>query len=116
MSVAANIGFPALLAWQLAPRLFGSAKKWRNQALPIVLAAICGCAVAFTVVPRAIAASGALQRPPYPLLIVAVSLFALLLLFMGGRLIAPSVAGQLHRQGIDLDARVQPRIEARLSS
>jgi uncharacterized protein involved in response to NO len=39
---------------------------------------------------------------------------ALLMLFMGGRLIAPTVAGQLHRQGGKLDARVQPSIEGGL--
>jgi uncharacterized protein involved in response to NO len=33
---------------------------------------------------------------------------------MGGRLIAPTVAGQLYRQGGKLDARVQPRIEGGL--
>ena len=45
---------------------------------------------------------------------VAVLLFALLMLFMGGRLIAPTVAGQFYRQGGKLDARVQPRIEGGL--
>ena len=43
-----------------------------------------------------------------------VALFALLMLFMGGRILAPALAGQLHRQGERLDARVQPRIEAAL--
>jgi uncharacterized protein involved in response to NO len=33
---------------------------------------------------------------------------------MGGRLIAPTIAGQLYRQGGNLEARVQPRIEAAL--
>ena len=34
LAMGANAGFPALLAWHLAPRLFGSAKKWRNQSYP----------------------------------------------------------------------------------
>ena len=103
-AAAANIAFAALLAAQLAPRLLGAAKKLRNQALPMVLIAICASSIAFQVASRA----------GYAILIVAVMFFALLLLFMGGRLIAPAVAGQFYRQGAKLDARVQPRIEAGL--
>ena len=112
LAVGANAGFPALLAWHLAPRLFGSAKKWRNQSLPVVLTAICGCAIVYLFVPHDAAASLAAAFAPRRVLLVAVALFALLLLFMGGRLIAPLVASQLHRQGIRMVARVQPRIEA----
>jgi uncharacterized protein involved in response to NO len=36
---------------------------------------------------------------------------ALLMAFMGGRVIAPAVAGELYKQGHNLEARVQPRIE-----
>jgi uncharacterized protein involved in response to NO len=108
-ATAANIAFAALLAAQLAPRLFGAAKKWRNQALPLVLTAICASGIAFQLAQHAgFAAAG------HTILIVAVLLFALLLLFMGGRLIAPTVAGQFYRQGGKLDARVQPRIEGGL--
>lgn len=46
--------------------------------------------------------------------VVAVVLFAMLMLFMGGRIIAPVVVGQFHRQGYRLEARVQPRIESAL--
>jgi uncharacterized protein involved in response to NO len=114
LAVGANAGFPALLAWHLAPRLFGSAKKWRNQSLPVVLTAICGSAIAYLYVAHNAAVSAAAELSSYRVLLAAVSLFALLLLFMGGRLIAPVVAGQLHRQGIHMVARVQPRIEAAL--
>ena len=100
-ATAANVAFAALLAAQLAPRLLGTAKKLRNQALPLVLIAICAASAAFHLVARTSLA-------------VAVLLFALLMLFMGGRLIAPAVAGQFYRQGAKLDARVQPRIEAGL--
>ena len=103
-AAAANVAFATLLAVQLAPRLLGAAKKLRNQALPMVLIAICASSIAFQVASPA----------RYAILIVAVMFFALLLLFMGGRLIAPAVAGQFYRQGAKLDARVQPRIEAGL--
>lgn len=100
-AAAANAAFAALLALQIAPRLLGAAKKWRNQALPLVLVAICVAAAAFPAAPEASLAA-------------AVLLFALLMLFMGGRIIAPAIAGQFYRQGGKLDARVQPRIEAAL--
>lgn len=100
-AAASNVIFAVLLALRIAPRLLGAAKKLRNQALPLVLVALCAAAAAFSVAQR-----GSLS--------VAVPLFALLMLFMGGRLIAPAVAGQFYRQGANLEARVQPRIEAAL--
>ena len=106
---AANVAFAALLGAHLAPRLFGAAKKLRNQALPLVLTAICVSAIALQIAPHAGFASA-----EHNLLTVAILLFALLMLFMGGRLIAPAVAGQFYRQGDNLEARVQPRIESGL--
>jgi uncharacterized protein involved in response to NO len=109
MSGAANIAFAALVAAQIAPRLFVSARKLRNHALPAVLMAICISGIAFQLSQRAGYATAA-----QTILITTVLLLALLMLFMGGRLIAPTVAGQLHRQGGKLDARVQPSIEGGL--
>ena len=109
VAAAANIAFAALLAAHLASRLFGAAKKLRNQALPLVLTAICVSSIAFQLAPHAGFASAG-----HAILVVAVLLFALLMLFMGGRLIAPTVAGQFYRQGDKLQARVQPRIEGGL--
>ncbi|MCC7483400.1 MAG: NnrS family protein [Burkholderiales bacterium] len=108
-AMATNIGFATLLVFQLAPRLAGSAKKWRNQALPIVLTAICGSAIALQVALHAGAGAAA-----HAVLGVSIPLVSLLMLFMGGRLIAPTVAGQFHRQGERLEARVQPRLEGGL--
>ena len=108
-AAAANIAFAAVLAAHLVPRLFGAAKKWRNQALPLVLTAICGSGVAFQVAHYA-----GYTSVEYTILMVALLLFALLLLFMGGRIIAPAAAGQFYRQGGRLDTRVQPRIESGL--
>lgn len=99
-----NAAFALVLAWHVVPRLFGAAKKLRNLALPATLAALCAAAIAWQ------AAQGA--RPSRELVLASVALFALLMLFMGGRIVAPAVAGQLYRQGEPLDARVQPRLEA----
>jgi uncharacterized protein involved in response to NO len=100
-ATVSNTAFAGVLAALLAPRLLGRAKKLRNQALPLTLVAICAAAAAFPLAPHAD-------------VMVAVLLFALLMLFMGGRIIAPAVAGQYYRQGAKLDARVQPAIEAGL--
>lgn len=105
LSVALNAAFAALLALQVAPRPFGAAKKLRNQALPAILAGLCIAAVSWELFYRS--GSGTPAR-------AVVLLFALLMLFMGGRIIAPAVAGQFHRQGKSLEARVQPRLEGAL--
>jgi len=108
-AAASNIAFAGLLAAQVAPRLLRSAKKPRNKALPAVLIGICASDIAFELAPHVGWAAAELH-----ILLSAVLLFALLMLFMGGRLIAPAVAGQFYRQGGNLEARVQPRIEAAL--
>jgi len=109
MAAAANIVFAALLAVHIAPRLLSAAKKLRNRALPFILVAICASSVALEIASRVGSAAGERTIP-----VVAVVLFAMLMLFMGGRIIAPVVAGQFHRQGYRLEARVQPRIESAL--
>ena len=93
--IAANALFAAALALAVAPRQLRAAKKWRNRALPFVIVALCVAAAMLEVR-------------------IAVLLFATLMLFMGGRILAPAVAGQLERQGIALEARVQPRVEGAL--
>ena len=102
----ANAAFAALLAAQLAPRMRGVARKLRNRALPATVVALCASVIAFeaTVHAGAAAAQGRV-------LVVAVLLLSLLMLFMGGRIIAPAAAGQLYRQGVVMGPRVQPRME-----
>jgi uncharacterized protein involved in response to NO len=106
---ALNAAFAALIALHVLPRLFGSAKKLRNRVLPFILGALCAAAAGWQLAPYA--HGGTL---PADFVVGTVVLFALLMLFMGGRVIAPVVAGQLHRQGERLEARVQPHIEAAL--
>ena len=106
---AANIAFAVLLGALIAPRLLSAAKKLRNQALPFIVLAICASSVALEVAARAGVPDGERRIP-----IIAVVLLAMLMLFMGGRVIAPMVAGQFHRQGRKLPDRVQPRIESAL--
>lgn len=104
-----DIVFIAALGFHVAPRLFRAAKKLRNQALPAILTALCLGAIAFDV---AVVMTGVAAT--HSIVTAVVLLFAALMLFMGGRIIAPIAAGQLYRQGTTLEARVQPRIEAAL--
>lgn len=109
VAVALDMAFAAALAVHVSPRLFRAAKKLRNQALPAILTALCAGAVAYD---TALFVAGAVTLRA--LLSAIVLLLAALMLFMGGRIIAPAAAGQLYRQGGSLVARVQPRIEGLL--
>ena len=107
--LAFDVAFALALVVQVVPRLFSAAKKIRNQALPAVLTALCAAAVGFDV---AMVAAGAAAL--HSVVLAIVLLLAALMLFMGGRVIAPAAAGEFYRRGQPLAARVQPRIEAAL--
>ena len=108
LTVVSNAVFVALLAWHLLPRLW-VAKKWRNRMLVPLLGLICAMAIVTAWIGQF--DHYGLQRY---LLAESVQLFALLMLFMGGRMLAPAAAGEFYRQGMELEARVQPHIEAGL--
>ncbi len=108
LSLASNSAFALMLAWRLLPRLW-VAKKWRNRLLAPLLGLIC----AATAVTNLASQLSAYELHRY-LLEASIQLFALLMLFMGGRMLAPAVAGEFYRQGMELEARVQPRIEGGL--
>ena len=104
-----NALFAVLLAVQIAPKFMTAAKKWRNKVIGPVLLAICGLAAAMQLDRHL---GGHLTQQT--LLHESVLLIALLLLFVGGRIIAPAVAGHFQQLGQELDARVQPRVEGAL--
>lgn len=108
LSIASNAGFALLLARQLLPRLW-VAKKWRNRLLAPLIGLICVAAI----MAGWMGQLSATEWNRY-LLEASVQLFALLMLFMGGRMLAPAVAGEFYRQGKELEARVQPNIEGGL--
>ncbi len=108
LALISNAIFVALLARHLLPRLW-VAKKWRNRTLVPLLGLICTMTVAIALIGQL--DHHGLQRY---LLTESVQLFALLMLFMGGRMLAPAAAGEFYRQGMELEARVQPHIEAGL--
>ncbi len=101
LAVGANLLFAAGLVWKVVPRFVGAAKKWRNQAVaPVVI----GLGLASSV-------AGLDSGPAPQLREQALLLFAVLLFFMGGRIIAPALAGHAQSEGRRLEARVQPQIE-----
>ena len=105
-AAAANAAFAGLLALHLVPRLVARVRKLRNRALPAAIVALGATAVGME---AAIHAGSA--RVQHTLLLAGVTLIALVMGFMGARIIAPAAAGHFHRRGHVLAAREQPRLE-----
>lgn len=103
LALLASAVFAAGLAWRVLPRFIGAAKKWRNQMVAPTLA---GLALLNAVLPWQSAA-----LLPSDLRLTGLTLFAALLFFMGGRIIAPALAGHAQNHGWRLEARVQPQLE-----
>lgn len=102
-----HLAFAAMMVAMAAPQFLRTARKWRNQAFAPALIAQSVALVAFHV-----AALPALPDWRYPALHQGIVLLAVLMLFMGARILAPAVAGHLQTLGKRLDARVQPRLES----
>lgn len=109
LSFVTNAGFALAVAAIAAPRFMKGAKKWRNRLTGPIVIAICLAAVTFQA--AGLPAPGWIQ---YLALQESVLLFALLMVFFGGRLIAPAAAGAIQAAGGLLEARVQPRVEGAL--
>jgi len=100
-----TIGFALVFGWH-AVRRFRHAKKWRNRSVAWILAGITLMPLLWYALHTRIDLLAYRTLPTVPLL-----LFALIMAFMGGRIIAPAAAGEINRQGGNLEARVQPGIE-----
>ncbi len=103
LALASAATFAAGLAWKVLPRFLGAAKKWRNQSVAPVVAGLS--------LLSAIASGGFGAGFDRLMLEEALLLIAALMFFMGGRIIAPAIAGYAQSRGWRLDARVQPHIE-----
>lgn len=106
VSVAVNVSFVTVLAYRVVPRFARTAKKWRNKAVAPVILGLCIAGALFQGLYGA-------KMPGllYGLLLEAILLLSTLMFFMGGRMLAPAVAGHMLKQNRDLEARVQPRLE-----
>lgn len=103
--------FALLLAWHVVPR-FQAAKKWRNRMVGPLILLICLLATLFWL--STLVGHRSWLPGPFKLMYSAITALLLLMTFMGGRIIAPAVAGTLEKKGVPLEARVQPRIEGAL--
>ena len=107
LSHLANIAFAGYFAAMAAPQFFTAAKKWRNQIFAPTVVALSLAVITFHVGgwwPQLKIQSNIARD--------AVIIVALLMSFMGGRIIAPAVAGYFQTIGMKLETRVQPRLEA----
>ncbi|RBP33528.1 uncharacterized protein involved in response to NO [Marinobacter pelagius] len=103
--------FALLLARCVVPR-FNAAKKWRNKIAGPLILVLCLMVPGFWL--TGVVGPDSLMPDRTRLLQSSVLGLLLLMTFMGGRIIAPAVAGTLEKKDIPLEARVQPRIEAAL--
>lgn len=106
-ALLADAAFALLLAAGVVPR-FLAAKKWRNRLLSPLLGLLCLLAVA------SLAARALAPELLSPLLHQGVLWLLLLMVFMGGRVIAPGVNGHLMARFRAAGSGVQPRLEAAL--
>ncbi|WP_051146521.1 NnrS family protein [Marinobacter daepoensis] len=97
--------FALLLAWHVVPR-FQAAKKWRNKIAGPLILVLCLMALIYF-----LTQSGLPLPDTRRLLQTTIVGLLLLMIFMGGRIIAPAVAGTLEKRDIPLQARIQPHIE-----
>lgn len=105
--------FALALARYVVPR-FSAAKKWRNKTAAPLILTICLLAPAFWLASSLHYVEGLFAPDRYQLMQSAILALLLLMTFIGGRLIAPAVAGTLDKKGVPLTARVQPRVEGTL--
>lgn len=110
---ALSPAFALALAAVVLPR-FRAAKKWRNKMMGPLIATLAIMAVAFGLSQTAIWQSQIAEIDPFRIMHAAIIGLLLLMTFMGGRILAPSVANTLDKKGIALSARLQPRVEGTL--
>lgn len=102
-----NVAFVGALAWKLAPIFLLTAKKWRNKSVGFILIGLAISVAGFHSILQG-------QGPAafrLEFLIEAVLLLSTLMFYMGGRIIAPALAGQFQSHNMVLKDRVQPHFE-----
>jgi|SRR5690554_3156728 len=101
VAMACALSTAAFVAWFTVPRFARSAKKWRNKSL-VPLLMLLSLMVFLVSVP---------VWDTHKVLLVFIAALSLLMFFMGGRTLAPAVAGHLIKQKTPMPARVQPNVE-----
>lgn len=103
-----NAAFVGALAWEVVPVFLKTAKKWRNKSVAVIVIGLVSSVVAF----HAALLDGLHFVFARNMLLEAILLLTALMFFMGGRILAPAIAGHMQSKKLRLDARVQPNIEA----
>lgn len=103
-----NAGFVGALAWEVVPVFLKTAKKWRNRSVAVVVIGLVTSVVAF----HAGVLDGVHLMLARNMLLEAILLLSVLMFFMGGRILAPAIAGHMQSKQLRLEARVQPNVEA----
>jgi uncharacterized protein involved in response to NO len=106
LGVLPGLIFAALAAYFTASPFLRAAKKPENRVFGPLFIGIGTCELFYQ-----LGVTQVLPGAEATALLVVIDLFTLLLLLMGGRVIAPAVAGHFYRRGGFLTARVQPRLE-----
>lgn len=102
-----NIAFVGALVWKLAPIFLLTAKKWRNKSVGFILIGLAISVIGFHSITQNYGPAALRLK----FLIEAVVLLSALMFYMGGRIIAPALAGQFQSHNMVLKDRVQPRFE-----
>lgn len=97
----------ARLSFWFAPIFLRTAKKWRNKSAGFVLVGLGIAALGFHTAMQ----SSQSDELSLRFLLEAVLLLSVLTFYMGGRIIAPALAGHFQSQNRFLKDRVQPRFE-----
>ena len=98
--------FVAGLAWLIAPTYL-RASKWSNRSVAFIVLGLALSAVTFHALDRA-----RRLQDMHAITLAAVLLLSMLMFFMGGRILAPAVAGHVRARGAPpLRHVVQPRLE-----
>src|SRR5690554_5377266 len=102
-----NLVFVGAVVWKLAPIFLRTAKKWRNKSVGFILVGLAVSAMGF----HSTLQNYGTYELRFKFIIEAVLLLSAIMFYMGGRIIAPALAGHFQRRNINLKDRVQPRFE-----
>lgn len=111
VSAGLNVLFVGLLVSKLAPIFLRTAKKWRNKSVGFILIGLLVAASAFHFLQFGEDNLMPITDHAHRMLLEAVLLLSTLMFYMGGRIIAPAMAGHFQRNGLFMKDRVQGRFE-----
>lgn len=111
ISAVINVLFVALLVRKLAPIFLRTAKKWRNKSVGFILIGLLVAVAAYHALQFNEDNAMPITDHAHRMLLEAVLLLSTLMFYMGGRIIAPAMAGHFYRNDTYMKDRVQPRFE-----